>query len=663
MANHEDGTASESNGAIEAEQAAELSSPPDNVISSSTEGGSSPVDTVRAGLTLAALGVVFGDIGTSPLYAMNATLAFADPNGLNKSVLGIVSLFFWTLMLVVTVKYLLFIMKADNEGEGGDFAMHALLEEKMKSSRRTPFIFLLIAFGAALLVGDGVITPSISVLSAIEGLEVAGPDMGHLVVPLSLAILIVLFAIQRFGTGGIGKAFGPVMLVWFAVLGALGAYQLFQHGPEVLMAVNPLYGLEFLWHERAQALMVLGGVVLCVTGVEALYADMGHFGRKAIQRGWLFVAMPGLLLNYFGQGALALASPKPPENLFFSLVPQGWMTWALVVLATVATVIASQAVISGVFTLTRQAIQLRYCPNLSVVHTSNEVEGQIYVPIVNILLCVLCVATVVMFKTSESLAAAYGMAVTAAMGVTSLAYFYVRIKVWKKGFALSLVLLALFWVIDLSFLASNVLKFFSGAYYPLLIAGGLFVLMLTWRVGRRLIHNSIFEYLDPLDKFLQELPEKPHTPLKGTAIFLTADNHYAPVALRDQIEFYGVLREQNILLTALPDVKPVVRHGRIVEMEKLEHGFYRITFRYGYRERPDLMELLRYVRDEVGSKIDIDDVLFHFNRERVFITRARTLWLPLKMLFSFLARNSRATQERFVYPPRRAVETVHPVFL
>ncbi len=621
------------------------------------------VEGFRAGLTLAALGVVFGDIGTSPLYAVNATVAFADPDRLGSSILGIISLFFWTLLLVVTIKYLLFIMKADNEGEGGDFSMHALLEEKMKTRNKTPFIFLLIAFGAALLVGDGIITPSISVLSAIEGLEVAGPDMGHLVVPISLGILVGLFAIQRLGTGGIGKAFGPVMLLWFAVLGGLGAYQLFQHGPQILMAVNPVYAVEFLWHERGQALMVLGGVVLCVTGVEALYVDMGHFGRKAIQRAWLFVAMPGLLLNYFGQGALALSSPKLPENLFFGLVPQGWMTYALVGLATVATIIASQAVISGVFALTRQAIQLRYCPNLPIVHTSNKVEGQIYVPIVNLLLCILCVVTVIMFKTSENLAAAYGMAVTAAMGITSLAYFYVRVKVWEKGLGLSLLLLVLFWIIDLSFLASNVLKFFSGAYYPLLIAGGLFVVMLTWRLGRRTILRSFFEKQAPLENFLKELPEKSYTPLKGTAIFLTADNTYVPVALTDQMDFFDVLREQNILLTAIPDVKPKVKHGRIVEMEKLDHGFFRITFRYGYRERPDLLALLKYARDEVGATIDIDDVLFHFNRERVFITRARTLWYPLKVLFIFLSRNSRAAQESFTYPPRRSVETVHPVFL
>lgn len=618
---------------------------------------------LRHGLTLAALGVVFGDIGTSPLYAMNATVAFADTTHLHRSILGIISLFTWTLILVVTVKYLVFIMKADKDGEGGDFSMHALLEETVEKARRTPFIFLLIAFGAALLVGDGVITPSISVLSAIEGLNVAGPDLSHYVVPISLGILIALFAIQRFGTGGIGKAFGPIMLAWFIVLGGLGVWQLVKYGPQILMAVNPLYALEFLWYERGQALFVLGGVVLCITGVEALYVDMGHFGRKAIQRGWLFVAMPGLLLNYFGQGALALGSEKMPANLFFGLVPQGWMTYALVGLATVATVIASQAVISGVFALTRQAIQLRYCPNLPIVHTSNQVEGQIFVPVVNVLLCLACVLTVIMFKTSENLAAAYGMAVTGAMGISSLAYCYVRIKVWKKGLVLSLLLLAAFWIIDLAFLAANLLKFFSGAYYPLMIAGGLFIVMITWRIGRRTIDQSFMEKLEPVDSFLEALPQKEFTTLKGTGIYLTANNHLTPLAMQDQLEFYRVLREQNILLTATPDIRPYVRKGRIVEMEKLPHNFYRITFRYGYRERPDLLEVLKYVHDDIGGAIEIDDVLFHFNRERVFMTRAHTLFAPLKVLFVLLSRNSQAAQERFRYPPRRSVEFVHPVFL
>ncbi len=625
--------------------------------------GDTRKQTIQRGLTLAALGVVFGDIGTSPLYAMNATVAFADQRHLNESIIGIVSLFFWTLMLVVTIKYLVFIMKADNDGEGGDFSMHALLEDVMGRPKRTPFIYLLIAFGAALLVGDGVITPSISVLSAIEGLEVAGPDLGHAIIPIALIILITLFAIQRFGTGGIGKAFGPVMLVWFAILGGLGLWQLFEHGITILHAFNPVYAVEFLWHERGQALMVLGGVVLCVTGVEALYVDMGHFGRKAIQRGWLFVAMPGLVLNYFGQGALALSSPKMPDNLFFSLVPSGWMTYVLVALATVATVIASQAVISGVFALTRQAIQLRYCPNLPIVHTSDKVEGQIYVPIVNLLLCVACVLTVVLFRTSVNLAAAYGMAVTGAMGITSLAYCYVRVKVWKKSLAASLLLLAAFWIIDIAFLASTLLKFVDGAFYPLMIAAGIFIMMLTWRMGRKAIVQSFFEKQEPLEKFLQDLPQKEFTQMPGTGIFLTADNHYAPSAMQDQLAFFKVLREENILMTAVPDVKPRVRHGRIIEMEKLEHGFFRITFRYGYREQPDLLEILKHVRDEVGGKIDLDDVLFNFNRERVFVTRARTLAYPLKLLFVLLARNSQPMQEQFKYPPRKAVETVHPVFL
>ena len=619
---------------------------------------------VQRGMTLAALGIVFGDIGTSPLYSLNAACAFAGKNGVQFTVMGIVSLFFWSLMLVVTVKYLLFVMKADNGGEGGIFALHALLQDHFPIKRKIPIIFLILAFGGALLVGDGVITPSISVLSAIEGLEVVSPGLAQWVVPLTIFILLLLFLMQRFGTGQIGLAFGPIMLLWFLAIGAMGFYQLISSGTEILAALNPYYALTYLWESRAQTMFVLGAVVLCVTGAEALYADMGHFTRGAIARAWLFVAMPALVLNYLGQGALVLQSNKVPDNLFFSMVPSGWLTIALVILATLATIIASQAIISGVFSLTRQAIQLRYCPNLRTIHTSDDVEAQIYVPSVNSYLALACVLTVAIFNSSENLAAAYGMAVTGTMGITSIAYFFVRWKHWKCRLWTSVLLVGGFLIIDTLFLAANLLKLYSGGAYPLFIAAGVFLIMYAWRKGRLHIQRNYIAKRILVKDFIKKLDTADFEHNEGTAVFVTQSSRRAPPTLTNQLRFHHVLRKQNLILTPILDLRPVVVENRNQEIEQLEHGFFRVVFRFGYREQPNLMSLLREIKEErLGDELDLEDVVFHFSRERVFLTDGNAFPHFLRLMYMMLSRNSQPTYELLLYPPKRALETASPVFL
>ncbi len=622
-----------------------------------------PSPELKRGLTLAALGVVFGDIGTSPLYALNAACAFANKASLHYYVLGIVSLFFWTLLLVVTVKYLLFVMRADNDGEGGIFSLQALLQDYFSDEKRVPWLFLILGFGAALLVGDGVITPSISVLSAMEGLEVASPAFKDYVVPLAVAILLVFFLVQRLGAGRIGMAFGPIMLVWFATIGGLGLWQLIQGGPEILKAVNPWYAAEFLIHEKGTALSVLGAVVLCVTGAEALYADMGHFGRPAIARAWLLIAMPALLLNYFGQGALVLSHDLVPKNLFFSMVPSGLWTYVLVGLATVATIIASQAVVAGVFSLTRQAIQLRFWPNIPIVHTSEKVEGQIYLPLVNLFLAVTCVLTVLIFKSSENLAAAYGIAVTGTMFITSIGYFFVRVKHWKKNLLLSVLLVGGFLIMDLAFLGANLLKLGSGGIYPIIIAGGLFTLMATWKIGRWHIIRSVYSSRRSLDDFLKTLHRDDIHHAPGLAVFITPHYLTAPSTLESLSRYYHVFREKNLILTPVLDNRPRVGTGGLSDIEQVDEHFYRATFRFGYKEQPDLMQLTKALAEKTTDDLPLDDVIFHFSRERVFSGNATRMPRPLKILFIVMSKNSQPPQELFRYPPGQAIEVVVPVFL
>ncbi|WOO41893.1 KUP/HAK/KT family potassium transporter [Rubellicoccus peritrichatus] len=617
----------------------------------------------RRGLTLAALGVVFGDIGTSPLYSFNAACAFADKARLNQDVLGIVSLFFWTLIFVVSVKYLIFIMRADNEGEGGIFALHALLQKYFSDTKRIPFLFMLIAFGGALLVGDGVITPAISVLSAMEGLEVIDPGFDQYVVPLTLVILFVLFVLQRLGTGGLGMIFGPIMLAWFIAIGGMGLYQLISNGSEILRAVNPYYGFEFLYRERIDALGVLGAVVLCVTGAEALYADMGHFGRSAIRRAWLVIAMPALILNYLGQGAFLLSDELIPKNLFFEMIPKGWWTLALVMLATVATVIASQAIISGVFSLVRQAIQMRFWPNVPIVHTSDKVEAQIFIPMVNLFLGIACILTVLIFRSSENLASAYGIAVTGTMAITSVAYFYVRWKHWHKNLLLSILLVAAFLIVDLSFFIANITKIGSGGAYPLLIAALVFLVMVTWKIGRRHITQSVISRRRELPEIFEKIDKGSIHKAPGLAVYLTPHYRTVPSSLENLSRFYGVMREYNIIVIPHLDYRPVVPGDGLEQVEKLGENFYRVTFRFGYRERPDLSRVGPLIQERMQIELPLDDTVFHFSRERAFLANNTDMPHLLKILFVVLSKNSQPPQEMFIYPPKHALEVVTPVFL
>ncbi|MGE9297406.1 MAG: potassium transporter Kup [Puniceicoccales bacterium] len=612
-------------------------------------------------LIIGALGVVFGDIGTSPLYAFSTATNFIDPDHLEASVLGITSLFIWALLLVVTVKYLTFVMRADNQGEGGVFALLSQLRAFIKGKKGTPLVLAVIIFGAALLLGDGVITPAISVLSAVEGLEFVQPGLHHYIVPIALVILGGLFYAQRFGTGKIGVLFGPVMLVWFVTLGGLGAWQLVQHGLGVLAAANPLYAVTFLLDHTNTAIWVIGAVVLCVTGAEALFADMGHFGRVPIKLAWYTIALPGLLLNYFGQAALVLAAGKAPENTFYALVPDGWPTLALTLLATLATIVASQALISGSFSLVRQAIQLRLLPPLRIIHTSVEHESQIFIPIVNLCLGVACIFTVLLFRTAEDLAAAYGLADTGAMMVTTIAYYFVRRKRQNKGFASSAALFVLFFTIDFAFFGANLLKLFSGGYYPLAIAGVVFLLMVTYRRGRLELHYLHARLREPLTTFLEKLNPDDYHKLPGTAVFLTGNNLIMPIALANHLRVYGVMRERNVILTMAPDSVPRIEGDRITETVPLPHGFVRVTALYGYEENPDLDEILAEAEQRLFAGALPRPCVYFVSRERLQPTRGGPMTLLQERLFSLQLRNSRPIYEYFTWKPDEFVETIQTV--
>jgi KUP system potassium uptake protein len=609
-------------------------------------------------LALAALGVVFGDIGTSPLYALKECVNKdhgVEPTPAN--VLGLLSLIFWSLVMVVTVKYLTFIMKADSGGEGGIFALLALVPERFRSrgSMGIGWIAGLVVVGASLLYGDGVITPAISVLSAIEGLEVATTTLKPVVLPLTCIILVILFSVQRWGTAGIGQIFGPIMILWFVSLGALGLFFIAKN-PAVISAVNPIHGVQFFLSHGFHGFAILGAVVLAITGGEALYADMGHFGRRPIRIAWYGLVLPALMLNYLGQGALLLHEPDAAENPFFAMVPKGGPTYALVALSTMATVIASQALISGAFSLTHQAVQLGYLPRVTVEHTSSETEGQIYVPAVNWGLAIACLGLVLTFKESSKLAAAYGLAVTGTMGITSVVYYVVVRHTWGWSRAKAMPLLILFLAFDLPFFGANLLKFLEGGYVPVLIAAVFLTLMLVWKRGRTLLAENFAHAARPIEVLLGELEARCRARVPGTAVFLTSSAVQTPPVLGHHLEHNKVLRETVILLTVVTEHVPRVAAKRCFELQKLDKGFYRIVIHLGYMQSPNIPRLLRRATAEHDLPIDFGDISYYLGRETILATSQGRMGKVAETIFAVMARNAGLATVYFQLPPDRVVE-------
>jgi KUP system potassium uptake protein len=609
-------------------------------------------------LTLGALGIVFGDIGKSPLYTLNECLHGEHGAGNSaEGVLGVLSLIFWSLTMVVTVKYLVFIMKADNRGEGGILALLALLPSRGDEGHRVSKMTLLVLIGAALLYGDGVITPAISVLSAVEGLGVATHTLEPYVIPITCAILLGLFAIQRHGTGGIGKLFGPVMVLWFGTIGVLGAIQI-ARAPTVLRALVPSHALHYLVSHGLRGPAILGAVVLAVTGGEALYADMGHFGVKPIRIAWIAMVFPALVLSYFGQGALALSRPESAENPFFAQVPQGPLTYGLVALSTCATIIASQALISGVFSLTRTAMQLGYFPRVTVTHTSEHAEGQIYLPELNWGLALACILLVLKFGSSTRLAAAYGIAVSGTMGITSICFYNVARRTWGWPVAKAAPLLALFLAFDLPFFAANLLKFVDGGYVPIGIASIVCALMLIWKRGRILLDERNSELSTSRERFLAGLDQRLLGRLPQTTVFLAGQFEEIPRPLHQYASEMRVLGEKVVIVTLNTEHEPVVEPAARVDLTVLDEaaGVYLVKGHVGFMEASDIPSILAHAKAQHGLPIDLDKVTYVVRRDRLIATDAGKMGGLTETVFSFMLRNARSASDYFCLPSDRVLE-------
>ncbi|MBW3606173.1 MAG: potassium transporter Kup [Actinobacteria bacterium] len=612
-----------------------------------------------ATLSLGALGVVYGDIGTSPLYAFRESFAeehvTADPG----NILGALSLIVWSLIIVISIKYLVFVMRADHDGEGGILALTALIPRTgdYHGKGRRRLLVLVGLFGTALLYGDGMITPAISVLSAVEGISVATEALDPLIIPIAIAILIGLFSFQRRGTGAVGAVFGPIMVVWFTVLATLGIGGIIRD-PSVLVAVSPTYAVQFFVANGFVGVLVLGAVFLVVTGGEALYADLGHFGRKPIQTAWFALVLPGLLLNYFGQGALLLRDPTAIDNPFYRLAP-GWATIPLVILATVATVIASQALISGVFSLSMQAVQMGYLPRLRVQHTSESQEGQVYIPGMNWTLMLACIGLVLGFRTSSGLAAAYGVAVTTTMVVTTLLFYVVARErfEWQRGRTVAVC--GAFLVVDVAFFVGNMFKIPDGGWFPLVIGGIVYTAMATWRRGRSQVANRQRKGLVPVDRFLKRLDvETPRVP--GAAYYLTADPQQIPASLLVNLRHNNALHEQIVLLHVHVAGMAHVPTARRAKVETLEKGFSRVTLRYGFRDRIDVPQALEQkVFHHKG--FDDEDITYVVGNEDVYATERPGMPLWRERLFTVMYRNASNVTQLFDLPMDRVVEIGQPV--
>ena len=606
-----------------------------------------------AGLTLAALGIVYGDIGTSPLYSLRET--FAARYGISVSevsVLGSLSLIFWALILVITIKYVVVVMRADNDGEGGILSLTALVAPSDRERRRRSGLVMAGMFGAALLTGEGAITPSISVLAAVEGLQLVTPELTTFVIPISIAILIGLFAIQQRGTEVVGRLFGPLMLVWFAVLAVLGAVQIAAN-PTVLAALNPVHAIRFFAEYQGRAFVALGSIVLVVTGGEALYADLGHFGTRPIRLGWLGVVLPALVINYLGQGALLLAEPTAVESPFFLLAPS-WALVPLVALATLATIVASQALISGVFSLVTQAMQLGFVPRLLVKHTSEDVHGQVYLPAVNWSLLIVCIGLVLGFRSSTNLAAAYGVAVTATMLITSILVSVYARERWDWGWGRVVSIIGLFALIDLAFLSSNLLKIPEGGWFALLAAGSLFFLMTTWVKGRRLVALRSGLGRQPLDKFIASLAKSPIQRTKGTAVYFFPVPGVVPPAFIANLRHNDAVHESVVFLSVVVSKKPRVPAARRDSVRHLGSRFFQVILEYGFMEEPEIPSALNHLIAEVA--FDPLHTTYFLGKERVVSKEGVGLWGLRERLFYFLHRNARSAAEYFRLPFDRVVD-------
>jgi len=606
-------------------------------------------------LALGAIGVVFGDIGTSPLYAMKETLGTHGMSPHPAAVLGVLSLIFWSLIMVVSLKYVTFVMRADNKGEGGIMALMALAQRSVSGSPRARWVLAAIGiFGASLFYGDGVITPAISVLSAVEGLEIAAPQLDTYVVPICLVIIFVLFAVQRHGTNIVGKAFAPVMVLWFLVLAGLGIRQLVAH-PQVLVALNPWYAITFFIEHGKLAFIALGGVVLALTGAEALYADMGHFGKRPIRLAWFGFVLPALLINYFGQGALLLHDQTAIENPFYKMVPEDWL-YPMVALATMSAIIASQAVISGAFSMTREAMSLGYSPRMAVVHTSHEMSGQIFVPWVNRLLLVLVLLAVIGFRSSNNLGAAYGIAVTGTMTMTTLLALVVARFRWHWHWSAVITVGVIFLIVDVAFFGANALKIAHGGWFPLVLGVIIFTVMTTWRRGRDLVVREIKQSGLALEPFIANIADHPPLIVPGTAVFLTANQNAVPHAMLHNLKHNKVLHERNVLLTVEMLETPVADFEERMEVFDYGNGFYGLQLRYGFAEDPNIPVSLSRA-SALGLDFDMMDTTFFLSRETIVADARRpgmALWRD--KLFAFLARNAMPATAFFQIPGNRLIE-------
>ena len=608
-----------------------------------------------AGVALAALGVVYGDIGTSPLYAMKEVFAGNHPIPLNEgNVLGSLSAFFWALIIVVSVKYVSIIMRADNRGEGGIMALIALsLQDAKGNPRRMKIITIIGILGAAMFYGDGMVTPAISVLSAVEGIEIVTPALKSFVIPITLVVLFFLFFVQKRGTATVGTFFGPVMLLWFATLACLGVYNIIEN-PRVLLAMNPVYAVEFMFSNKAMALVAMGNVVLAVTGAEALYADMGHFGRRPIQLAWYGFVLPSLVLNYFGQGARILVEPEAAQNPFYLSAPE-WALIPLVGLATVATVIASQAVISGAFSISRQAMQLGFMPRMEVQHTSEKEQGQIYLPAVNWGLLAAVIILVLGFKSSNNLAAAYGIAVTGDMVITSLLATVVVAKVWGWGWNRAIAMFAAFLSVELVFLAANILKIPDGGWFPLVAGAAVFVLMTTWKRGRQLLSERLQSEEIRLDSFIDALLIGLPTRVPGTAVFMNANPDGVPHALLHNLMHNKVLHERVLLVSVKVFDVPYVPEIDRVEVHKLKGDFYRVIVQYGFKDEPDIPAALALCAD-AGLHLEMLDTSFFLGRETLIPRFGSEMSIWRTKIFIAMFRNAGSATAFFKIPSNRVVE-------